>query len=189
MNEFFPAGDNNEEEDVDMKEYSDENGPEEKQSAEEIEGQSREAEGISTSTVPSPIPEEAREVCNDEGATKEDEPADLPVSDQEHQQGQEDDPKKNEMKIETEPQSSYMETEEFSSTEDDARIVAQPEVIPVVDDPEVEERKEAQDEETSSLPVTNEGSNEDSEKAAGPEVEMNSQVDSINDPAESQQED
>ncbi|XP_045151108.1 ADP-ribose glycohydrolase MACROD2 [Echinops telfairi] len=194
MNEFFPVGDNNEEEDVDMKEYSDENGPEEKQSAEEIEGQSQEAGGINTSTVPSPISEEALEVCNDEVTTKddntkEDEIADLSVYDQDHHNGQEDDPKKNEIKIETEPQSSYMETEEFSSIEDDARIVTQPEVIPIVDDPEVEERKEAQTEETPSVPVKSEGSREDTEEATGPDVEMNSRVDSINEPAESQQED
>ncbi|XP_027477386.1 ADP-ribose glycohydrolase MACROD2 isoform X3 [Zalophus californianus] len=110
MSEFFPADDNNEEEGVDMKEDSeglepkglspphkkskakkpecskdsseDENGPEEKQSTEEMEGQSQEAgglrfllrsllglihrDGVSAATGPRPASEEAIEVCKDE---------------------------------------------------------------------------------------------------------------------------
>uniref|UniRef100_A0AC11CP32 Uncharacterized protein n=1 Tax=Ovis aries TaxID=9940 RepID=A0AC11CP32_SHEEP len=100
MGEFFPADDNNEEEDVDMKEDSeglepkdhspphkkskakkpegskdsseDENAPEEKPSAEEIEEQSQEADGTSTASAPSPSSEEAAEVCKDEDSAEDD---------------------------------------------------------------------------------------------------------------------
>ncbi|KAM6144231.1 ADP-ribose glycohydrolase MACROD2 isoform 2-T2 [Erethizon dorsatum] len=210
MSEFFPVDDNNEEEDVDMKEESeglepkglplphkkskakkpesskdsseDENGPEEKQSAEEIEGQSQEAgglrfllrgllrlihrDGVNATTMPSPTAEERAEVCKDEESTKGDniikdnEATDHSVCDQGHPNGQENDSSKNETKLETESQSSYMETEELTPNQEDATIVEQPEVIPLTDDQEEKE---------------------------GANVEMNSQVDSVNDPTESQQ--
>ncbi|KAM9590423.1 ADP-ribose glycohydrolase MACROD2 isoform 2-T2 [Trichechus inunguis] len=215
MNEFFPVDDNNEEEDVDMKEDSegvepkgvspphkkskakkpecskdsseDENAPEEKQSAEEMEGQNQDADGVNTATVPSPASEEALEVCKDEDSTKddnakEDEITDHSVCDQGHPNGQENDSTKNEIKIETEAQTSYMETEELSSVPEDARIVEPPEVVPVTDD------QDEKDEDTHRMPVKSEGSS-DTENATGPDVEMNSQLDSTNDPTESQQED
>ncbi|KAM4831391.1 ADP-ribose glycohydrolase MACROD2 isoform 8-T8 [Urocitellus parryii] len=168
MSEFFPVDDTNEEEDVDMKEDSDENGPEEKQSVEEMEGQSQEADGVSNTTVPSPSSEETVEVCKDEDSSKDDniikdnEVTDHSVCDQDHPNGEENDSTKNETKIETESQSSYMETEELSSNPEDTTIVEQPEVIPLTDDQEEKE---------------------------GGKVEMNSQVDNVNDPTESQQED
>ncbi|KAM5176486.1 ADP-ribose glycohydrolase MACROD2 isoform 3-T3 [Callospermophilus lateralis] len=196
MSEFFPVDDTNEEEDVDMKEDSegvepkglspphkkskakkpegskdsseDENGPEEKQSVEEMEGQSQEADGVSNTTVPSPASEETVEVCKDEDSSKDDniikdnEVTDHSVCDQDHPNGEENDSTKNETKIETESQSSYMETEELSSNPEDTTIVEQPEVIPLTDDQEEKE---------------------------GGKVEMNSQIDNVNDPTESQQED
>ncbi|XP_010842456.1 PREDICTED: O-acetyl-ADP-ribose deacetylase MACROD2 [Bison bison bison] len=140
MGEFFPADDDNEEEDVDMKEDSDENGPEEKPSAEEIEEQSQDADGTSTASAPSPSSEEAVEVCKDEDSaeddniTKDSEATDHPVCDQEHPSGQENDSTKKEVKLEAESQSSSMETEELSSNQEDAMIVEQPEVTPLTDD-------------------------------------------------------
>ncbi|XP_033616903.1 ADP-ribose glycohydrolase MACROD2 [Fukomys damarensis] len=122
----------------------DENGLEEKQSAEEIEGQSQEADGVNT-TVPSPAMEETVEVCKDEESAKDDniikdsEVTDHSVVDQDHPNGQENDSTKNEIKIATESQSSYMETEEPSSNEEDATIVDQPKVIPLTDDQEEKE--------------------------------------------------
>nr|XP_023405670.1 O-acetyl-ADP-ribose deacetylase MACROD2 [Loxodonta africana] len=140
MNEFFPVDDNNEEKDVDMKEDSDETAPEKKQSTEEMEGRSQDADGISTATVPSPASEEALEVCKDEdftkreNNTKEDERAEHSMCDKDHPKGQENDSTKNEIKIETESQTSYMETEEISSVQEDASIAEQPEVTPVTAD-------------------------------------------------------
>ncbi|XP_065775617.1 ADP-ribose glycohydrolase MACROD2 [Muntiacus reevesi] len=194
MGEFFPADDNDEEEDADMKEDSDENGPEEKPSAEEIEEQSQEADGTSTASAPSPSSEEAVEVCKDEDSaeddniTKDSEATDHSVCDQEHPSGQEDDSTKNEVKIEAESQSSYMETEELSSNQEDAMIVEHPEVTPLTDDQEESEGEKAQGGNTPRVPVESEGSG-DTESSTGPDVDMNCQVDSVNDPTESQQED
>ncbi|XP_015415772.1 PREDICTED: O-acetyl-ADP-ribose deacetylase MACROD2 [Myotis davidii] len=220
MSDFFPVGDN-EEEDVDMKEDSegvepkalspphkkskakkpesskdsseDENGPEEKPSVEEMEGPSQEADGVSAATVHSPASEEAAEVCKDEDSAKDDNIANdsevtaHSVCDQDHPNGQENDSANNEIKIEEESQTSYMETEELSSNQEDTTIVEQPEVVPLTD---VEEEKggKAQGEGTPRVPVKSEGSC-DTENSASPDVEMNSQVDSVNDPTESQQED
>ncbi|XP_039730393.1 ADP-ribose glycohydrolase MACROD2 [Pteropus medius] len=221
MSEFFPV-DDNEEEDVEMKEDSeglepkvlspphkkskakkpecakdtseDENGPEEKQSTEEMEGQSQEADGVSAATVPSPASEEAIEVCKDEDSAKDDnitkdsEVTDHPVCDQDHPKGQENDSMKNEINIEAESQSSYMETEELSSNQDDTTIVEQPKMIPLTDGQEGEEGEKAQGEDTPRVSVKSEGSC-DTENSTSPDVEMNSQVDSVNDPTESQQDD
>nr|XP_055121212.1 ADP-ribose glycohydrolase MACROD2 isoform X6 [Symphalangus syndactylus] len=195
MNEFFSVDDNNEEEeDVEMKEDSDENGPEEKQSVEEMEGQSQDADGVNTVTVPGPASEEAVEDCKDEDSAKDDsitkggEVTDHSVCDQDHPNGQENDSRKDEIKIETESQSSYMETEELSSNQEDAVIVEQPEVIPLTDDQEEKEGEKAPGEDTPRVPGKSEGSG-DLEHTPGPDVEMNSQVDKVNDPTETQQED
>ncbi|XP_061064450.1 ADP-ribose glycohydrolase MACROD2 isoform X4 [Eubalaena glacialis] len=221
MSEFFPADDNNEEEDIDMKEDSeglepkdrspphkkskakkpegskdsseDENGPQGKPSAKEMEGQSQETGGASAATMPSPSSEEAAEVCKDEDSakndniTKENEVTDHSVCGQDHPNGQQNDSMKNEIKIEAESQSSYMETEELSSNQEDTTIVEQQEVIPLTDDQE-EEGEKAQGKDTPRVPVKSEGSG-DTEHSTSPDVEMNNQVDSVNDPTESQQED
>ncbi|XP_072592520.1 ADP-ribose glycohydrolase MACROD2 isoform X7 [Vulpes vulpes] len=192
MSEFFPADDNNEEESVDMKEDSeglepkglspphkkskakkpecskdsseDENGPEEKQSTEETEGQSQETDGVNAATGPSPASEEAVEICKDEDSTKDknitkdNEVTDHSGCDQDHPNGQEHDSTKNEIKIEADFQSSYMETEELSPNQEDATTVEQPEVIPLTDDQEDKEGEKAQGEDTPRVPVQSEGS-------------------------------
>ncbi|XP_040493900.1 ADP-ribose glycohydrolase MACROD2 isoform X1 [Ursus maritimus] len=222
MSEFFPADDNNEEEGVDMKEDSeglepkglspphkkskakkpecskdsseDENGPEEKQSTEETEGQSQGADGVSAATGPSPASEEAVEFCKDEDSAKDDnitkdsEVTDHSVCDQDRPNGQEHDSMKNEMKIEADSQGSYMETEELLPNQEGATTVEQPEVIPLADDQEDKEGERAQGEDTPRVPVQSEGSGY-TENSPNTDVEMNSQVDSVNDPTESQQED
>ncbi|PNI62614.1 MACROD2 isoform 14 [Pan troglodytes] len=81
-----------------------------------------------------------------------------------------------------------METEELSSNQEDAVIVEQPEVIPLTDDQEEKEGEKAPGEDTPRMPGKSEGSS-DLENTPGPDVEMNSQVDKVNDPTESQQED
>ncbi|XP_039335281.2 ADP-ribose glycohydrolase MACROD2 [Saimiri boliviensis] len=194
MNEFFSVDDNEEEEDVEMKEDSDENGPEEKQSMEETEGQSGDTDGVNTVTVPGPASDEAVEGCKDEDSAKDDsttkggEVTDHSVCDQDRPDGQENDSMKNEIKIETESQNSYMETEELSSNQEDAVIAEQPEVIPLTDDQEENEGEKALGKDTPRLPGKSEGSS-DLENTPGPDVEMNTQVDNVKDPTESQQED
>uniref|UniRef100_A0A2K5VK79 Mono-ADP ribosylhydrolase 2 n=1 Tax=Macaca fascicularis TaxID=9541 RepID=A0A2K5VK79_MACFA len=81
-----------------------------------------------------------------------------------------------------------METEELASNQEDAVIVEKPEVIPLTDDQEEKEGEKAPGEDTPRVPGKSEGSN-DLENTPGPDVEMNSQVDKVNDPTESQQED
>uniref|UniRef100_A0A2K5LWI8 Mono-ADP ribosylhydrolase 2 n=1 Tax=Cercocebus atys TaxID=9531 RepID=A0A2K5LWI8_CERAT len=176
MSEFFSVDDNNEEEeDVEMKEDSDENGPEEKQSVEETEGQSQDADGVNTVTVPGPASEEAVEDCKDEDSAKDDnitkggEVTDHSVCDQDHPDGQENDSTKKEIKIETESQSSYMETEELASNQEDAVIVEKSEVIPLTDDQEEKEGEKAPGEDTPRVPGKSEGSN-DIENTPGPDA-------------------
>ncbi|XP_060057662.1 ADP-ribose glycohydrolase MACROD2 [Erinaceus europaeus] len=219
MTEFFPIDDNNE--DVDMKEIpeglqqkdlsspckiskakkaecskdssDDENGPEEKQSAEEMEGQSQEADGVNTTTTSSPASEKAVKVCEDEDSSKDDnitkdnEVTDYSVCDQNQPYGQED-LAKNEIKTEAESQSLDMETEELSSNQEDATIVEQPEVIPLIDDQEEKDAEKAQGEDITRIPVKSGGSG-DTENSTSPDIEMNSQGESLNDPTETQQED
>nr|XP_048311418.1 ADP-ribose glycohydrolase MACROD2-like [Myodes glareolus] len=173
----------------------DESGPEEKPTTGETEGQSQEADGVHTAPVPSPASEDTVEVRPDEDSAKDDNPikdsdvTNHAVCDQELSNGQENEPTKSEVKTETESPSSSMETEELPSTQEDATIVEQPEVIPLTDDDQEEqEGGEAQDEDASSVFAKSQGSS-DTEPTTGPDVEMNSQDDNINEPTECQQED
>ncbi|XP_016833218.1 ADP-ribose glycohydrolase MACROD2 isoform X1 [Cricetulus griseus] len=188
----------------------DESGPEEKQTAEEMEGQSQEAgglrfllrsllglihrDGVNTAPVPSPASEDTVEVrkeedsAKDDNTTKDNDVASHSVCDQEIPNGQENDPTKSEVKIETESPSSSMETEELPSNQEDATIVEQPEVMPLTDDQEEQEGGEAQGEDAPSGFAKSQASS-DTEATTGPDVEMSSQVDSVNEPTECQQED
>ncbi|XP_036084929.1 ADP-ribose glycohydrolase MACROD2 isoform X2 [Rousettus aegyptiacus] len=200
MSEFFPV-DDNEEEDVEMKEDSEGlepkvlSPPHKKSKAKKPESSKDTSEdGVIAATVPSPASEEAIEVCKDEDSAKDDnitkdsEVTDHPVCDHDHPNGQENDSMKNEINIEAESQSSYMETEELSSNQDHTTIVEQPKTISLTDDQEGEEGEKAQGEDTPRVSVKSEGSC-DTENSTSPDVEMNSQVDSVNDPTESQQDD
>ncbi|XP_052039721.1 ADP-ribose glycohydrolase MACROD2 isoform X8 [Apodemus sylvaticus] len=208
MSEFFPVDDNNEGTDADMKEDADESGPEEKQTAEEMEGQSQEAgglrfllrsllglihrDGVNTTPVPSPASEDKAEVHKDEDSAKDDntiKDSDMTnhsVCDQELPNGQENDSTKSEGKTETESPSSSMETEDLSPNQEDSTIVDHPEVIPLIDDQEPQEGGEAQGEDA---PAVFAESSSEAENTSGPDVDMNSQVDGVNEPTESLQED
>ncbi|XP_040602322.1 ADP-ribose glycohydrolase MACROD2 isoform X2 [Mesocricetus auratus] len=223
MSEFFPVDDNNEgTSDADMKDDAeglepkglspphkkskakkpesskdsseDESGPEEKQTVEETEGQSQEADGVNTAPVSSPASEDTVEVrkeeesAKDDNTTKDSDDTSHSVCDQELPNGQDNDSTKSEVKIETESPSSSMETEEPPSNQEDATIVEQPEVMPLTDDQEEQEDGEAQGEDAPSVFAKSQGSN-DTETTAAPDVEMNSQVDGVNEPTECQQED
>nr|XP_038962787.1 ADP-ribose glycohydrolase MACROD2 isoform X7 [Rattus norvegicus] len=189
----------------------DESGPEEKQTAEGMEGQSQEAgglrvllrsllglihrDGVNTTPVPSPASEDKAEVHKDEAdsakddnTTKESEVTNHSVCDQELPNGQENDSTKSEGKTETESPSSSMETEDLSPNQEDATIVEEPEVIPLIDDQEEQEGGEAQGEEAPAVFAESQGSSE-AENTSGPDVDMNSQVDGVNEMTESLQED
>ncbi|XP_029077346.1 ADP-ribose glycohydrolase MACROD2 isoform X5 [Monodon monoceros] len=178
MSEFFPADDNNEEEDIDMKEDSeglepkDHSPPHKKSKAKKPKGSKDSSE----------------DSAKDDNITEENEVTDHSVCGQDHPNGQKNDSMKNEIKIEAESQSSYMETEELSLNQEDITILEQQEVIPLTDDQEGKEGEKAQGEDTPRAPVKSEGSG-DTENSTSPDVEMNNQVDSVNDPTESQQED
>ncbi|XP_038962786.1 ADP-ribose glycohydrolase MACROD2 isoform X6 [Rattus norvegicus] len=218
MNEFFPIDDNNEgAADADTKEEAegpepkglspphkkskakklesskdsnevllkDESGPEEKQTAEGMEGQSQEAgglrvllrsllglihrDGVNTTPVPSPASEDKAEVHKDEDSakddntTKESEVTNHSVCDQEL-------------------------PNDLSPNQEDATIVEEPEVIPLIDDQEEQEGGEAQGEEAPAVFAESQGSSE-AENTSGPDVDMNSQVDGVNEMTESLQED
>ncbi|CAK7319976.1 ADP-ribose glycohydrolase MACROD2 [Vulpes lagopus] len=171
MSEFFPADDNNEEESVDMKEDSEGlepkglSPPHKKSKAKKPECSKDSSEdGVNAATGPSPASEEAVEVCKDEDSTKDknitkdNEVTDHSGCDQDHPNGQEHDSTKNEIKIEADSQSSYMETEELLPNQEDATTVEQPEVIPLTDDQEDKEGEKAQGEDTPRVPVQSEGS-------------------------------
>uniref|UniRef100_A0A8C0A7K2 Mono-ADP ribosylhydrolase 2 n=1 Tax=Bos mutus grunniens TaxID=30521 RepID=A0A8C0A7K2_BOSMU len=181
MGEFFPADDDNEEEDVDMKEDSeglepkDHSPPHKKSKAKKPEGSKDSSEdGTSTASAPSPSSEEAVEVCKDEDSaeddniTKDNEATDHPVCDQEHPSGQENDSTKKEVKPEAESQSSYMETEELSSNQEDAMIVEQPEVTPLTDDQGENEGGKDQGGNAPRVSVKSEGS-VDTESSTSPD--------------------
>nr|AAH76574.1 MACRO domain containing 2 [Mus musculus] len=173
----------------------DESGPEEKQTAEEMEGQSQEADGVNTTPVPSPASEDKAEVHKDEAdsakddnTVKDSDMTNHSVCDQELPNGQENDSAKSEGKTEAESPSSSMETEDLSPNQEDAAIVEQPEVIPLIDDQEAQEGGEAQGKDAPAVFAESQGSSE-AENTSGPDVDMNSQVDGVNEPTESLQED
>ncbi|XP_070103622.1 ADP-ribose glycohydrolase MACROD2 isoform X8 [Equus caballus] len=176
MSEFFPVDDDNEEDDVDMKEDSEGlepkgfSPPHKKSKAKKPECSKDSSEdGVNAATVPRSASEEAVEVCKDEDSAKDDNiTKDNEVTD--HSMCDQDQPN------------------ELSSNQEDATIGEQPEVIPLTDDQEEKEGEKAQGEDTPRVPAKCEGSC-DAENSTNPDVEMNSRVDSVNDPTESQQED
>ncbi|XP_028611120.1 ADP-ribose glycohydrolase MACROD2 [Grammomys surdaster] len=170
----------------------DESGPEEKQTAEEMEGQSQEAgglrfllrsllglihrDGVNTTPVPSPASEDKAEVHKDEDSAKDDnaikdsDVTNHSVCDQELPNGQENDSVKSEGKTETESPSSSMETEVLCG-----KLLM---LTPLT----------AQGEDAPAVFAESQGSSE-AENTSGPDVDMNSQVDDVNEPTESLQED
>ncbi|XP_004414133.1 PREDICTED: O-acetyl-ADP-ribose deacetylase MACROD2-like, partial [Odobenus rosmarus divergens] len=121
--------------------------------------------GQPTDDCPEPIPHQSSVAqllglydSAKDNITKDNEVTDHSVCDQDHPNGQEHDSTKNEIKIEADSQSSYMETEELSPNQEDDTIVEQPEVIPLTDDQEDKEGEKAQGEDTPRVPVQSEGS-------------------------------
>ncbi|XP_078005835.1 ADP-ribose glycohydrolase MACROD2 isoform X2 [Phascolarctos cinereus] len=146
-------------------------------------------------TAPSPSSEEAVEANKDKDSTtdtsviQEDDIAHGSVHDQDSAEGRDDDSMKNEMKMEIESQSSYMETEEPFSNQEDAPVVPKPEVTAATDGKEEKENEKegAVGEGKSSAEQVGGGDACPVENATYADVEMSSQDES--DPTESQQDD
>uniref|UniRef100_A0A5F8GFF4 Mono-ADP ribosylhydrolase 2 n=2 Tax=Monodelphis domestica TaxID=13616 RepID=A0A5F8GFF4_MONDO len=163
-----------------------------------MEGCSQGADEAQPPTAPSPSSEEAVEASKDKDSTtdagviQEDDVTPGSTQDQDPAEGHDDDSMKNEMKIETESQSSYMETEEPPSNQEDAPVVPNFEVTPATDEKEEKENEKegALQEGKPSAEQVGAGDACLVENTASHDVEMNSQVESITaDPTESQQED
>ncbi|XP_051831862.1 ADP-ribose glycohydrolase MACROD2 isoform X2 [Antechinus flavipes] len=146
-------------------------------------------------TAPSPSSEEAVEASKDKDSTpdasviQEDDITRGSVHDQDPTEGHDDDSMKNEMKMEIESQSSYMETEEPFSNQEDTTIVPKPEVTAATDDKE-EKEKEKEGAVGEGKPSAEQLGARDAcpmENATYADVEMSSQDES--DPTESQQDD
>ncbi|XP_068931542.1 ADP-ribose glycohydrolase MACROD2 isoform X2 [Petaurus breviceps papuanus] len=141
--------------------------------------------------APSPSSEEAVEASKDKDASviQEDDTARGSVHDQDPAEGPDDDSMKNEMKMEIESQSSYMETEEPFSNQEGAPIVPKPEVTAATDDKEEKENEKegTVGEGKSSAEQVGAGDACPVENATYADVEMSSQDES--DPTESQQDD
>ncbi|CAM4541589.1 ADP-ribose glycohydrolase MACROD2 isoform X1 [Caretta caretta] len=171
---------------------------EEKQSNEETEGQSQEADEAKPTAVPSPPSEEGIELCEDKDsskeseATQENDPAHHAMCEEDQDEGQQDVSTIDEMKTQTDSQSSCMETEEPLSNKEDAIKVEKP-MTPIVD----ENKEESKEEETGAAQGKGKLSAEamtvenpcDTENISSNDAEMNSQVESINELSEMQPED
>ncbi|XP_059576112.1 ADP-ribose glycohydrolase MACROD2 isoform X2 [Alligator mississippiensis] len=176
----------------------DDNGTEEKQSTEETEGRSQEADETMPSDVLSQPSEEEiemhldKETSKDSNTTQENDPAYREMCEQDEAEEQQDDSSKDEMKTDADSQSSCMELEESLLSQEDAVKVEKP-AIPVIDEDKEGNKKEK----TGAAPGKGKPSAEpvkaenpcDTENISSNDAEMNSQVESINESTESQPED
>ncbi|XP_038606771.1 ADP-ribose glycohydrolase MACROD2 isoform X2 [Tachyglossus aculeatus] len=222
MSEFFPIDDDNEDDDAPMNENSegseqkdlspskrskaekpecskdsseDDNGTEEKQSPEEMEGLSQGTDEAKLSNEPRPSEEEGvvglckdqEDFSEDGQVIQEDEPTHYSVGEQDLAEGQESDSMKNEMKMDTDSQSSQMEIEEpFLHQEDATNVQKSHTLLDEGDKEETEDDEEgaAQESKSSGETVSVEDPR-DVENAKNLDGEMKSQIE-CNDPTESQ---
>ncbi|XP_034620050.1 ADP-ribose glycohydrolase MACROD2 isoform X1 [Trachemys scripta elegans] len=176
----------------------DDNSREETQSNEETEGQSQEADEAKHTAVPSPPSEEGIELCEDKDsskdskATQENDPAHHAMCEEDQDEGPQDVSTIDEMKTQTDSQSSCMETEEPLANKEDAIKVEKP-MTPTVDEnkeeSKEEERGEAQGKGKLSAEAMTVENPCDTENISSNDAEMNSQVESINEHSEMQPED
>ncbi|XP_028928425.1 ADP-ribose glycohydrolase MACROD2 isoform X3 [Ornithorhynchus anatinus] len=175
----------------------DDNGTEEKQSPEEMEGLSQGTVEAKLSNEPDPSEEEeVAGLCKDQEADfsedgqviQEDEPTHHLVGEQDLAEGQESDSMKNEMKIDTDSQSSQMEIEETLLHQEDATNLQKSDTLLDKDGKEEMEEGAAQEGKSSGETVRLEDPR-DVEIPTNLDDEMKSQIECINDPTESQPED
>ncbi|XP_075781755.1 ADP-ribose glycohydrolase MACROD2 isoform X2 [Pelodiscus sinensis] len=176
----------------------DDNSREEKQSTEETENRSQEADETKPTAVPSPPSEEGVELCKDKDPSKDSKPT--PDNDpalhtmckEDQDEGQQDVSTIDEMEMQTDSQTSYMETEELLSNKEDVIKVEKP-MTPIVD----ENKEESKEEETGAALGKEKPSADamtvenpcDPEDISSNDAEMNSQVESINELSQMQPED
>ncbi|XP_009703286.1 PREDICTED: O-acetyl-ADP-ribose deacetylase MACROD2, partial [Cariama cristata] len=172
-------------------------GAEEKQNTEETKAQSREADETKPSAVASLSSSEETELSEDKDSLKDSEGAreSDPVHpmgcEQDQAEGQQDVPTEEEMKTEADSQSSCMEIEEPLLNQEDTTEVEIP-LIHGAEEKEEEGKKEGGggmqgEEETSAEPMKVDLACEAAD-VSNKDAEMNSQVESINDPTETERE-
>nr|XP_013815546.1 PREDICTED: O-acetyl-ADP-ribose deacetylase MACROD2 [Apteryx mantelli mantelli] len=171
------------------------NSPEEKQNTEEAEGQSQEADETKPTAVLSLSSSEEIELSEDKDSLKdpkgapENDPVHPVVCEQDQAEGQEDVSAEEEMKTGTDSQSSCMEVEEPLLNQKDTTEAKKP-LIPSADEDEEKEEEggggEMQEkEETSAEPMKVEISSEAAD-VSNNDAEMNSQVESVSNPTETE---
>ncbi|XP_017674344.1 PREDICTED: O-acetyl-ADP-ribose deacetylase MACROD2 isoform X2 [Lepidothrix coronata] len=168
-------------------------GTAEKQNTDETEAQSQEADETKPSAAASLSPSEDTELSEDKDSLKdskgrrESDPVHPVASEQDQAEGQQDVSAKEEMKTGADSQSSCMEIEETLLNQEDTTEVETP-LIPGAE--EKEEGKEEEggmqgQEETSVEPMKIDLASE-AAAISNKDAEMNSQVESINDPMETE---
>ncbi|XP_032540479.1 ADP-ribose glycohydrolase MACROD2 isoform X1 [Chiroxiphia lanceolata] len=168
-------------------------GTAEKQNTDETEAQSQEADETKPSAAASLSPSEDTELSEDKDSLKdskgmrESDPVHPVASEQDQAEGQQDVSAKEEMKTEADSRSSCMEIEETLLNQEDTTEVETP-LIPGAE--EKEEGKEEEggmqgQEETSVEPMKIDLTSE-AAAISNKDAEMNSQVESINDPMETE---
>ncbi|KAM6086742.1 ADP-ribose glycohydrolase MACROD2 isoform 2-T2 [Theristicus caerulescens] len=173
-------------------------GAEEKQNTEETEAQSREADEMKPSAVASLSSSEETELSEDKDSLKdpkgaqESDPVHPVGCEQDKAEGQQDVSAEEEMKPGADSQSSCMEIEEPSLNQEDTTEVE----IPLIHGAEEKEEEGKEEEEGGGMQGKEETSAEpmkvdlacEAADVSNKDAEMNSQVESINDPTETQRE-
>ncbi|KAM6271221.1 ADP-ribose glycohydrolase MACROD2 isoform 3-T4 [Spheniscus humboldti] len=171
------------------------NGTKEKQNTEETEAQSREADETKPSAVASLSSEEETELSEDKDSlkdskgTRESDPVHPVGCEQDEAEGQQDVSAEEEMKTGADSQSSCVEIEEALLNQEDTTEVE----IPLIHGAEEKEEEGKEEggmqgkEETSAEPMKVDLACEAAD-VSNKDAEMNSQVESINDPMETEQE-
>ncbi|XP_065446889.1 ADP-ribose glycohydrolase MACROD2 isoform X15 [Chrysemys picta bellii] len=181
MSEYFPTDDDNEEE-TEINE--DTEGLEQKaQSPSPMKCKAKKSENLK---------DDNEDSSKDSKATQENDPAHHAMCEEDQDEGPQDVSTIDEMKTQTDSQSSCMETEEPLANKEDAIKVEKP-MTPIVDEnkeeSKEEERGEAQGKGKLSAEAMTVENPCDTENISSNDAEMNSQVESINEHSEMQPED
>ncbi|XP_052640084.1 ADP-ribose glycohydrolase MACROD2 isoform X4 [Harpia harpyja] len=195
MGEFFPLDDANEE-GTELSEETGGNGTEEKQNTEETEARSGEADETKSSAVASLSSSEAAELSEDKDSlkdskgTRESDPVHPVGCEQEQAEGQQDVSAEEEMKTGADSQSSCMEIGEPLLNQEDTTEVEIP-LIHGAEEKEEEGKEEGggmQGKEKTSVEPMKVDLTCEAADVSNKDAEMNSQVESINDPTETERE-
>ncbi|XP_029449432.1 ADP-ribose glycohydrolase MACROD2 isoform X2 [Rhinatrema bivittatum] len=164
----------------------DNNGMEEKENTEEMEGMSQEIDEEKPAIVPS-LTEEETESCKDKESSKDSkdtqagDQTDHSLIEQEQAEGTQHDSLKDEMKTQTDSQCSYMEVEEFESDQGEAAEFEKPAILPAEEEEKGKEIRQAEEITSTALVNTNHPSNIETD-ISNLDAEMNSQIESLTEP-------